>query len=84
MDHFNIIMSLIAGMYLSIIGLYIWTFKQIGSIHSKMNVHLQDLHIHTEDINFVRQDVCNALHKALVDKVEIIHDDVKTLVNKAG
>ena len=99
MDHFGIIMSLIATMFVAIIGVYVWTFKvykdlkvETGKVWKSINDHFQDSAIHAEDtfterlkkddLGFVRQEVCNALHKSLSDKVDDVHGDVKLLLKK--
>ena len=56
MDHFSIIMSLIGGIFVSIIGVYVWTFRvyrsmqeQMGKVYSLMHKHIENAAIHAED-----------------------------------
>ena len=91
MDYFGVVMSLIGIMFLSIVGVYGWTYKvsrdmskELGNIYRIVNGHLQKPDIHVESKEFVSEDVCNALHGALKDDVVEIKRDVKKLLVKAG
>jgi len=91
MDNFNIVMSLIGVLFLSIIGVYAWTYKvakdtneQLGNIYKIINEHLQNASIHEKSDNFMTVKVCNAMHTALKEDVQEIKKDVKQLLVKVG
>ncbi len=77
MEHFRIVMTLIGMLFLSIIGVYVWTFKvyrdtknSLGKVYEVMNKE------------FVREKVFTALHQNLKEDVTEIKTDVKCLLTK--
>ena len=82
----------IIGVYVWTFKVYKDLKVETGKVWKAINDHFQNSSIHAEDtymkqiqsddIGFVRQEVCNALHKSLSDKVDDVHGDVKLLLKK--
>ncbi len=77
METYNVIFGLIGLMFMSIIGVYAWTFtvyrdtkESLGKVYKAMNA------------DFVREKVCNTLHESLKEDVAEIKADVKQLLAK--
>lgn len=86
-----IIMSLIGIMFLSIVGVYSWTYsvskdtsEQLSKIYGVVNGHLQDtkVHINGHD-DFVQTKVCDTIHTTITGDLTEIKKDVKSLLSKA-
>ena len=89
MDHFGILLSLIGAMFLSIIGVYVWTFKvwkdtgkSLAEIYMKMNEHIQKPDIHTDKKELVNAEVCKVVHEHIAEDLQEIKGDVKCLLEK--
>ena len=79
MEHFGILISLIGVMFISIIGVYVWTMKiykftetELAKILAIVNSHLQNANIHRDEARFVSAEVCNALHIASKEKMDTL------------
>lgn len=85
----TVIVGLVGLMFISIIGVYVWTFKisqntneQLGKIYNTVNKHIQKADIHTKKQEFVDSDVCEERHKAITGTLQEIKMDVKCLLSK--
>ena len=83
------IAGLIGVMFLSVIGVYIWTFKiysdskkSLGNIYSTVNAHFQDVDIHGRRAEYVLGEVCTVMHSELKEDVIEIKADVKELLRR--
>ena len=91
MDHFEIILSLIGVMFLSIIGVYGWTYKvskdtneKLSNIYGVVNGHLQNTIVHVdENDDFVESKLCDTIHSRVSEDLTEIKRDVKSLLMKA-
>lgn len=86
----RLLIGCVSTMFLTIIGVYVWTFKisqgthkQLGEIYKIVNSHIQEADIHTKKDEFVNQKVCNVIHKNICETLKEIKADVKTLI-KSG
>lgn len=91
MEHFEIVIGLIGIMFLSIIGVYTWTYKvykgvnnSLGDIYKTVNSHLQNNNVHANSKDLVLQEVCKVVHKNIADDLTEIKEDVKCLLRKAS
>ena len=87
METANVMLSLIGLLFVSIIGVYVWTFKvsrdmtkQLADIYNTMNKHFQHADVHTDKKEFVQADVCKAVHSSIDKKMDEIGVDVKKLL----
>ena len=90
MDQFGVILGLIGIMFLSIIGVYGWTYKvskdtndKLGKIYEVVNGHLQDTRVHVDESDdFVETKLCDTIHARVSDDLTEIKKDVKSLLLK--
>lgn len=91
MDQFGVVVSLIGLMFLSIIGVYGWTYivsrdvnKELGKIYEVVNNHLQNTKVHIDEgDDFVETKLCDTIHATIKDDLTEIKKDVKVLLSKA-
>ena len=91
MDHFTALLSLIGLLFVSVIGVYVWTYKvsndvnkNLTAVYTSINLHHQRPEIHGKVADLTTRVECAALHGALKADVIEIKADVKTLLVKAG
>jgi hypothetical protein len=87
----KILFSIQGAGFLSLLGVYIWSFKlsqstdaKIAKVYDTLNKHIQKTNIHQDDSDFVRTEVFETVHTQLVKDVTEIKGDVKELIKKAG
>lgn len=82
MNHFAILLTMIGSANVAVIGLYWWSFKNIGKIYQLVNAHKLAADIHTDKKEFMTAAVCEERHKALTEDVTTIKTDVKCILQK--
>ena len=87
MEYFSIVISLIGMLFVSIIGVYCWTYKvykdtnqALADIYKVVNQHLQNADIHADVNKLVSSNVCAAVHVALKESVDEMKADIKILL----
>lgn len=77
------------GLFLSIIGVYAWSYKimqdvnkKLAAVYKTINSHINKVAIHTDKKEFMDREVCNVLHKNIDEKLHDISKDVKSLLAK--
>ena len=89
MDYFGTIITMIGLLFLSIIGVYVWTFKvykntqeSLGKIYTIMNTHLQNAQIHGDVDKYVPRKEYEVVCEALKEDVGEIKIDIKCILSK--
>ena len=80
--------SLIGVTLVSVIGLYVWTFavycrtqSQLGTIYEKVLNHCVAPGIHVNPKEpFQRVDVCDLKHQQIIDTLDELKSDTKSLL----
>ena len=77
------LIALVAGQWVAIIGLYIWSFKGFSKIYDNINEHKQESEIHVKgEEKFVQILTCNIVHKAVKEDLHELKIDVKELLTR--
>lgn len=82
MNHFAILLTMIGSANVAVIGLYWWSFKNIGKIYELVNAHKNEADIHTNKKEFMVAAVCDERFGAMKEDVAEIKADVKCILQK--
>lgn len=85
----GVVYSLIGIMFISIIGVYGWTFKvsersneKLAEILKTINSHIQVASIHTNKKEFILAEVFRIANENIKEDLVEIKADVKTLLKR--